>query len=249
MRRIPALAAIISLIAGAFLAISGTTAHAEGGYDLWGLSGTDRVVKSGSCRTITVTASTSIPASYGPRADVEVWLRGDYIESLTLRSAGSGSLRGQFTHCPSLDGVGRFRLGPSEVTFSDDDFNDYAFEDNSKGYFDAKQASRFTKVKSSRKGSVVTIKSNPQFWGSVPPEAWFPSKREYTTKKSRNKAAFKLQRRNANGTGSWRTVKRAKAPKGKTLTFKVKAKKKAQYRVVSLETDRTFSSTSKVVRR
>lgn len=121
--------------------------------------------------------------------------------------------------------------------------------DYSKGSFTAKQASRFRGVKASRKGSTVTIKTNPSYYATGWDSGWYPSSAANHRNASRNKTAFRLQQRSANGNGSWKTVKTAKPPKGKTLSIEVQARKRAQYRIVSNETRYTFPSTSKIVKR
>lgn len=247
MRRIPVLATTVSLIAGAFLTVSGTTAHADNSYyDIWGIRGADRVINSDSCRYVTVTASTNINPDDLLSVDAEVWRGSENVGTVSLDHTSAGRLRGQYYHCP-YEGVGTFRVGPSEISMWTNDYDLNSHMDYSKGSFVVKQASRIRGVKSSRKGSTVTIKANPQYYATGWDSGWTAINTDSTDKPK--KKVFRLQRRNANGTGSWRTIKRAASQKGKTLTLKVKASKKAQYRVVFNETRYTFSSTSKVVRR
>lgn len=249
MRRFALLATAASVLAGVLIAITGASANADdSSADVWGLRGSDRTINSGSCRYVTVTGYTNIASDDLMMIDTEVWHAGKHVGSVSLDVTSPGRLRGQYMHCP-YEGLGRFTLGPSEVSVWTDDFDLTSHMDYSKGSFVAKQAARFTKVKASRKKSIVTIKSNPQYYATGFDGGWTPISQANTAKKHRNKTVFRLQRRNANGTGTWKTVKTSRAPKGKTLTFKVKTKKKAQYRIVFNETAYTFQSISRGVRR
>lgn len=251
MRRFPFFVTVASLIAATFLAFSSAPSNADNAtYDVWGIRGADRVISSDACRRLAITASTNISRSDFWEATTEVYLRGEYIESVDLSYESAGRLRGYFWYCPGYNYVGEFKVGPTEVSVWPDEA-DYktVFMDSSKGSFKAKQAARFTKMKASRKDRTVTIKTNPQYYSVGDDSGWYPGNAANHSKASRKQTAFRLQRRGANGTGSWQTIKTARPPKGKTLTFKVKAKKKAQYRIVSNETRYTFAKTSKVVKR
>lgn len=249
MRRFSVISAIAALFAGLIVVVSGSSASADDpSRDIWGITSGKRVVNSNSCRYVTVTARTNLREDDVLDIDTEVWLGGRNTGSFSLSHVGAGRLRGQYYHCPS-EGLGRFRIGPTQISVWDGDYNVYSYMDGSSGSFVAKQASRFTKLKASRSGSKVTIKSNPQFWASNYPGEWTPFTTANVSKSYRSSTAFRLQRRNANGTGSWRTVKTAKAPKNKTLVFKVTTKRKYQYRIVLNETTRTFQSVSRGVRK
>ncbi|MFS0885362.1 hypothetical protein [Aeromicrobium sp. 179-A 4D2 NHS] len=249
MRRLPILATAATLIAGVFLAISSAPSNADDpSYDVWGIRASDRVLNSNSCRYVTVTASTNINPDDLLSIDAEVWRGSENVGSVSLSHTSAGRLRGQYYHCP-YEGVGTFRIGPSEVSVWSGDFDLTSHMDYSKGSFVAKQAARFTKVKASRKGKVVTVKANPQYYSIGWDSGWRAAKASEFQTSVRKSSHFRLQRRNANGTGAWRTVKGAKPPKSKTLVFKVKTKRKYQYRIVSNETTTTFAGTSRGVRR
>lgn len=229
------------------MSMSAPSASAASGYDLWALSAANRVVSSTACRYVKVTARTNAPDGDNLLATTEVWLDGEFIDEVVLRSAGPGRLAGNFRHCPREHYVGEFRLGPSEVEYLDEHDLVEAFVDNSRTRFKAKQAARFTAVKAVRKGKTLTVTARPQFYGiGNDRTGWAPATQKYRRGKYKTNTAFRLQRLTSTG---WKTVKTARAPKTKTLTMKVKAKRSARYRLVSNETLRTFSQTSKTFRR
>ncbi|GAA3526244.1 hypothetical protein GCM10022196_02950 [Aeromicrobium flavum] len=172
-----------------------------------------------------------------------------------LEESSRGRLTGTFDYCPRYtDGtVGKYHLGESEVLYYDADGNDLGeFIDTSRGYVTIKQSARFVGVKAKRKGKTVTVSARPQYWsigayGEV--GNWSSANWANNSKSNRLKKQFALQRRTANGRGTWRTVKRVVPPKGTTLAIKLKARKRFQYRIVSTGTARTFATTSRVVRR
>lgn len=83
MHRVPVFVAVAGLIVGAFLAVSGTTAHADNGHDdVWGIRGTDRVINSDSCRYVTINASTNIDEDDLLFVDAEVWRAGKNVGSV-----------------------------------------------------------------------------------------------------------------------------------------------------------------------
>lgn len=231
------------MLAGAMISLSMTSASA----DIYDIEADDLPIVSESCRYVNVTAQHSHGAADEMLVDTEIWSGGSNVGSVLLENDG-GYLTGRYYHCPYLDGVGTFRLGPSEVSVWTEDYERVAeYIDQSRGSYTAKQGARVRGIKATRKGSTVTVKAKGQFYGIG--EGWTPMLRKYQSKANQKRAAFRLQRRNANGTGSWKTIKSARAPQGKTVTFKAKAKKKAQWRIVSVETKRTFASASKVVRK
>lgn len=248
MRRFPILSTAAAVLAGVLIALSPSPASAYDGYpDVWGLTAADRVINSDSCRYVKVTARTNLTDDDILSVDTEVWSRGKNVGSVSLDYAGSGRLAGRYYHCPYLDGIGKFRLGPTEISVWDEDYNADSFMDYSRGHYAAKQASRITAVTASRSGKTVTVKAKPQYYAIG--YGWNPITTAGLTEAARQDKYFKLQRRAANGRGPWKTVKPARAPKGKTITFKAKAKKRFQYRITFKETVWTFPSKSRTVRR
>lgn len=242
MRRLPAFVTAATMLAGALMTFSMTSASA----DVYDLQADDRPIESDSCKYVRVTAEHDHGAGADVYVDTEVWSAGKNVGSLSLYNSG-GYLRGRYYHCPYLDGIGKFRVGPSEVTVFTDEWEDIEYTDHSRTYYEAKQGTRVHYIKATRKGSTVTVKARGKFYAIG--DGWTAISSKYEAKSNRGKNAFRLQRRNANGTGSWKTVKSARPPKGKTVTFKTKAKRTYQWRVVSIETQRSFPSKSKTVRK
>ncbi|WP_152345757.1 hypothetical protein [Brevibacterium sp. CFH 10365] len=138
--------------------------------------------------------------------------------------------------CPSLDGLGKYRMGPSEIDadYDDAEYNSYwyARTDYTKGYFYVR-GKTYASLSSKRKGSTVTLTSStkvyhPEHYGKI---------------KYNPKVKFQVK------SGSkWKTLKTVTAKKGKA-TYKVKSKSKKAYRVTFSQVSWATGATSKSVKR
>src|SRR4051794_29962389 len=128
-------------------------AQAAGSVDLYNLRSPGLHVNSGSCRDVTITANTTAgPDIEEVDAEVDVWLGGKNVGTASLSaSADPSHLRGTYFYCPGLDGVGKFRLGDTQLSWFDTDFNDGSRVDGSRGSMTIKQATR-GHIAASRRG-------------------------------------------------------------------------------------------------
>ncbi|WP_209324941.1 hypothetical protein [Brevibacterium renqingii] len=138
--------------------------------------------------------------------------------------------------CPSLEGLGKYRIGPSEIDadYDDADYNSYwyARTDYTKGYFYVR-GKAYASLSTKRSGKTVTLTSktkvyNPEKYGKV---TYNP------------KVKFQVK------SGSkWKTLKTVTAKKGKA-TYKMKSKSKKSYRVTFSQISWATGATSKSVKR
>lgn len=249
MRRLPITTALVSLIAGLVVSMSASPASAAT-YDVWAVKQSKPyTIKVDRCVNIVLTARTSIPQDEFLGMTSDVWLGREKVGELrNWDHVGNGTLRGTWFYCALSDGIGKFRVGPHLVEHRPDFWADVVkFDDFTNGTFTAKQGARFKSVKASRKGKVVTVSAKPQYFHAKDPYGtWEPLASRNLSKADRSKKIFKLQRLSGK---KWKTVKTAKPGKSSTVTFKVKSSKKATFRIVSVETGKVFSATSKTVKR
>ncbi|MGR6090218.1 hypothetical protein ACU4IU_06635 [Brevibacterium sp. CSND-B09] len=138
--------------------------------------------------------------------------------------------------CPDLSGLGKYRIGPSEVDMEYVDANSDVFwdarTDYTKGYFYVR-GKTYASVSSKRKGSTVTLTSSTKYYN---PE--WDEKRSYNPK-------VKFQVKSGS---KWKTLKTVTAKKGKAV-YKVKSKSKRYYRVTFSQVSWATGATSKSVKR
>jgi hypothetical protein len=227
-------------LAASVMAIAPAQADTGGiTFNLTGIQASDHSVRSGGCHSVPVTATHNAPPSVDDiSADVEVWNGSKYIDTISLNDDGAGRLSGEFYYC-TFKGFGNFRLGPSEVdwsSYSSDDFLSGKFTDSTSARFAVKQASAMSRPKWSKKGRIATVTAQGK-WYSIEDSRW---------KKDPKGIVSSLQRR-PNSASGWKTLKTARSNKKGVVTFKVKPKKRMQYRVVSRETKNAFSGVSPTI--
>jgi hypothetical protein len=125
-RTITTLLAAVLLSSGLAVAAPAMASAAVDGYDLYDIRADDYRINTGNCRYITVTARAGAVA--GPvrevAAEVDLWLGGRSVSSVSLESSGTDTthLSGRYYFCPGLDepgtgdvplsgGVSRHRAG------------------------------------------------------------------------------------------------------------------------------------------
>ena len=137
--------------------------------------------------------------------------------------------------CPDEGGLGKYTLGPSEISasYDGDSYIDYYERpDYTKGYFYVRGKS-YASLSTKRSGKTVTLTSttkvyNPERYGKV----------NYNPK-------VKFQVKSGS---KWKTIKTVTAKKGKA-TYKVKTKSKKTYRVTFSQVSWATGATSKSVKR
>lgn len=137
--------------------------------------------------------------------------------------------------CPSSDGLGKYILGPSEVTaenYSGDYYDHYAGTDHTKGSFYVR-GKAYASLSTKRSGKTVTLTSTTKVY----------SPEDYGKVNYNPKVKFQVK------SGSkWKTIKTVSAKKGKA-TLKVTSKGKKTYRVTFDQVSWATGATSKTAKR
>jgi hypothetical protein len=232
---------IAAALLGSGLAVTSPTSAsaADGYYDLYDIQADDYHINTGSCRYITVTARAGSVAKpiREVTAEVDLWLGGRSVSSVSLESGADVTrLSGRYFFCPGSDETGTYRLGPSRVSYEDDDYNDYDFVDQTTGVMKALQATTLKNFSAKKKGSKKTFKVKGTYFGIGYPSRYasFPKG-----------AKIVLQRKTSSG--SWKYVKTARVAKKGYATFVIKSKKRAQFRTYNAGTSRSWPATSRTL--
>lgn len=239
----PVVAVLIALLASVALAPAASASTHP--IDITSYKVSDQVITSGySCRKITVTMATKKQKDFK-----ESWLyvdvtRGRDLVS-TLTSDNSRTLD-RLQICPWFDGLGKYTVGPADVTagytkraswgsYTDyKDYKDYTdYTDNTKKSFYVRAKSKAS-LSSSRKGRTVTL--------SVKATSLNLDWDEY---RAYNPSSATLQVKSGK---TWKTVKKVKLSKGKA-TVKVTSSAKRQYRFTYPKTSTRTGATSNTVTR
>lgn len=221
-----------TLAAAGTILTAGTPAQAASRFDVYALRASNLHVNSNSCRNVHVTASTTAGSSVEDIwAEADVWHGNQQTDSVWLEPVHGNvnRLAGNFYYCPSLDGVGQFRLGSTAVDWYDGDYNDRSFADNSTGKMVIKQATR-ARFTASRSGARRTFRAHAVYFGVGYGWIHFPKGVRVT-----------LQRRPAKSSGPWKSVQSQRTTKSGNVTYTIRASKTHQYRVVSAATTRSWN--------
>jgi hypothetical protein len=239
---------IVLSLASLVISAGGTVSPAEADpgnrFDLYALTGRALHVNSGSCRNIAISARINAASDYHDiYAEVDVWRGNSYQGTASLEGEGaSHRLTGSYYYCP-YEGLGTFRLGQSEVSWSqyDDDWNYYydgEFTDTTRGTTIVKQASRVA-LTGKRQGKVRKFQSVGQYFDTGV-SRWLRDPKN---------VRMTLQRRPASNTAAWRRVKVVRTNKKGVANFRIQAKGTYRYRVVSAGTTRSWLGISRVISR
>lgn len=206
--------------------------------DVTGYKVSDITVSSSGCRNFTVTAATKVQGdfldSYG---SVEISRNGALVDYLSFDER---KITDRAFFCPSLSGLGVYKVGPADISASFKYFNE-DYQDWSTGYasyidYTSKTFNVRGKAKSSlsakRSGSKVTLTGKAQ--------VYTPNKYEFT---KYNAAGAKFQVKSGS---KWKTLKTVKLKKGKA-SVTVKQSKKKTYRLYIPKASWATSTTSKSV--
>ncbi|MBM6590638.1 hypothetical protein [Brevibacterium sp. RIT 803] len=140
--------------------------------------------------------------------------------------------------CPSSSGLGKYTLGPSEISayyygdYEDDEYAKVEGPDYTKGYFYVR-GKTYASLSSKRRGTTVTLTSKTKYYNPK-----WDEKRSYNPK-------VKFQVKSGS---KWKTIKTVTAKKG-TATYKVKTKSKKTYRVTFSQVSWATGATSKSSKR
>jgi hypothetical protein len=236
-------ASLIAALAVSGLATVSTptaaTAEDDGPFDVYALRSPGLAVSSGSCRYVGFTARSTADASFeSVEAEVDIWNGGSHLGSVSLASVAGDPTRltGRYYYCP-YEGTGIMRLGPSQVSYWDWDYNSGDYVDTSRGTVDIRQATR-SPLEVRRTGQLRKFIGRPKYFAGEWASEWtrFPKG-----------TLVKLQRRPANGTGTWRTVLGGRVDRTGKVVISTRASKRFQYRLVHPGTKNSRPLRSRVV--
>ncbi|QYJ03419.1 hypothetical protein KUV85_13935 [Nocardioides panacisoli] len=224
---------ILTLIGnGNAAAASNVAASAPAGqdFDVWLRAGGKVHVKSGSCRDLTFQVRHNGGVLDSFDAEVEVWRGSKYLgQTFDYQYDSSGPLRASYYWCP-YEGLGKLRLGPTDVEWTDDDWASQGqFWDSSRAVITVKQH-QTCRVDWSRKArGRVKVNAKLRFY-AVNAYRWANAPKG---------TVVKLQRKAPRG---WKLIDRARVgKKGKVHLDGRAIRKKTRYRVVQSGTNRTWS--------
>lgn len=220
------LTAVLMLAGGIAVTSAGSASAVDDGpFDVYAIKSPGLAVSSGSCRYVSVSARSSADSATveSVEAEVDLWNGGDYLSSVSLSSVEGDPTRltGRYYYCP-YEGVGIMRLGPSQVSYWDWDYNSGDFVDSSRGSADIRQATK-SGLDVQRTGNYRKFVARPKYFATGWVEEWtrFPKG-----------TLVKLQRRPASGSGSWTKVAADRVDRTGRAVFSLRAAKRFQYRVV-----------------
>lgn len=199
--------------------------------DVTGFSAKSIVVSSSSCRYITVTMrKTMSPKVDSWDVSADVTRGGSWVSGAHYGDSGDHS-KTRVQVCPYFDGLGKYTIGPSDVSASSWD-NYQSYTDWTKGHFYVRAKGKAA-LKGKRKWNTVTLTASAQRYN--------PELNKYVAH------GAKKARVQVKSGKKWKTVKTVKLKRGKA-TVKVKTKHKKQYRFVFDQTSATTGATSKTIR-
>lgn len=124
---------------GTAVANAAASGAAQQDFDVWLRAGNKVHVKSGSCRDLTFTMRHNAGLLESCDAAVEVWRGPNYLgQTYDHQYDSRGPLRASYYWCP-FEGLGKLRLGPTEVDGTDNDWH------SSRGFWDDSRAAMTVK--------------------------------------------------------------------------------------------------------
>ncbi|MBA3309811.1 MAG: hypothetical protein H0U28_07080 [Nocardioidaceae bacterium] len=235
MRRHAFVAALLAVATAAGTQLpTGTANAAKSSLNVTSIRVHNLIVVGGSCRNIDITARHNGPThnDFDMDLDIDVWRGRKYVGSAYVYDDRPGRVVGDYFWCPFLDGLGKFRAGPSEVDWYNwgRRYSSGSFRDGTRDSFWVKQGSR-TKVFVDRTRHRVTFTPRAQYY-SVNRSRW----------RSWEGHRVVIERRLA--TGQWKRVARTRAGHATTVF----SPKRHAWRAVTLASSNTARSRSGVER-
>ncbi|HCG56545.1 MULTISPECIES: hypothetical protein [Brevibacterium] len=231
--------ALVSAIAAVALIVGpAVSAEAAGtSFDVTKLSADNVVVSAWDCKKTNV--SMKHKKSKVDDWDVETKIYGKHgLSDWADFSSYGGSTKDRISICPTSDGLGKYTLGPSEISayyyggYDYDEYGEVERADHTKGSFYVRGKS-YASLAAKRSGKTVTLTSKTKVYN---PEKY--DKVSYSPK-------VKFQVKSGS---KWKTIKTVTAKKGKA-TYKVKTTSKKTYRVTFSQVSWATGATSKSAKR
>lgn len=211
-----------------------TAEAASTSFDVTKLSGDNLVVSDWNCKKTNVYLKHKKTKVDYWSVDTEIHGRHGYASGAYFGSYGSSS-KHRTQICPSLDGLGKYTVGPSEISadyYSGNYYKAYERADYTKGSFYVR-GKAYSSLSTKRSGKTVTLTSKTKVYN--------PAK--YGKVNYNPKVKFQVK------SGSkWKTVKTVSAKKGKA-TYKVKTTSKRTYRVTFSQVSWATGATSRSSKR
>lgn len=228
--------ALVSSIAALALAV-GPAVSAEAAstsFDVTKLSADNLVVYDWNCKYTNIYMKHKKSAVHTWNVSTEVRGKRGHANWANFGSYGSAN-KDRVMICPSIHGLGKYTLGPSEISAYGQSSNgpgQVKEPDRTKGYFYVRGKS-YASLSSQRSGNTVTLTSSTKVCD--------PMKMVKVTYNPKVKFQVK--------SGSkWKTLKTVTAKKGKAV-YKAKSKSKRHYRVSFSQVSWETGATSKSVKR
>ncbi len=220
--------ASLSLVAGPAVAANAASTS----FDVTKLSAKSIVVSDSNCRNVDVHMSHKKSGIDSWDVDADITRKGGWVSSAYFSSSGDAKKTRAFI-CPSLDGLGKYGLGPSSVFgYNESTWNMVDRTDYTKGHFYIRGKATGS-LSAKRSGKTVTLSAKTKRYD---PES-------YGWVNYNPKVKFQVK------SGSkWKTVKTIKAKKGKA-TYKYKSKGKKSYRIVFDQVSWATGAKSKTVKK
>lgn len=198
--------------------------------DVTGFTIKDMVFSSSSCQYNNVTVRGKVSGSVTDfYIDADVTRSGALVDWAIFDDS---DLKDRLFICDT-DGLGAYKVGPSDVSGFTADYDYFDYTDYSATTFYVRGKTR-SGLASSRKGKVVTLNVSASYFN--------PAASKYS---ALNAKGVKIQRKTSKG---WATIKTVNLSKGKS-SFKYTQKAKASYRAVISQTAKTTAATSTTVKR
>jgi hypothetical protein len=229
-RALVASVAALALAVGPALSANAASAS----FDVTKLSADNIVVSDWSCKKTNVYMKYKKKNVDDWTVETEIHGRHGYMDDAYFSDYRTKS-QDRISLCPDEGGLGKYSLGPSEISasYDGDYYVDYdEHRDYTKGYFYVR-GKTYASLSSKRSGSSVTLTSSTKVYN---PERY--GKTSYNPK-------VKFQVKSGS---KWKTLKTITAKKGKAV-YKVKSKSKRYYRVTFSQVSWATGATSKSVKR
>ena len=232
MKKLLRIALISATSLGLVLAGAPGAAAATTSFDVTRVSAPDIVVKDGNCQRTTVTMAHTKRGigTWSVETDVR---RAGSLKTSAFYYSGGNTRTNRVLICPSIDGLGRYTLGPSDVDAFAKNWRDRDVirTDRTAGSFYVRAHSKGS-VSSSRSGGRVTLNVSAQRY----------STNAYAYRNYSPKATVQVQ--TASG---WRTVSTVSLVNGRANVV-LNQKSSRTYRVVVPATNTTTGFTRTVTR-
>lgn len=236
--RISALSA--TLVAALVLVSTAPALASERPIDITGYTVKDVVVKNGGCVNLSVKAKTKTQNDYlDSSGTIDVTRGGTLVDWMSLDDT---EITDRAYLCPSLDGVGTYKVGPADITayymywdsyYEEWDYDTRSYTDYTTTSFNVRGHAK-ANLSAKRSGGKVTLQASA---------SWYkPSAYQYV---AHNPKQAKFQVKSGS---TWKTVRTVNFKNGKA-SVTVNDRKAKQYRVVLPQGNTVTSATSKTVKK